>query len=565
MSGSDERTRKMEQTAVTAAMAGDAGASAPPAIADVAIEGEIGRGGMGVVYRGRQTYLDRPVAIKLLLIDAAAGAEYVQRFQREAKILAGLAHPHIVGCYQAGITGDGKPFLVMEYIDGPNLKQWVREHGPLPELEALRLCGDLAKALSYAHGRGIIHRDVKPENVLLARHAEAGVGAPWTAKLVDLGLARPTGGADAALTRQGTIMGTPATMAPEQFDDPDAVDHRADIYGLGCVLFHALTAKAAFSGTSLAEIIAEKVRGTPPDPRALRATIAPATASLVMAMLAKDRAERPQDYDQIVASCATLIAAGPSSGASRRRWLLHPLALFAVALIVLSIGSWVMRELGSRGEIVEAPTSEGPSVRPVIVTTAPKPPALQPSEPPAGGPATGPAEFAAATPLVRPEFTTALADWVAGPGWGVNEEAEGILGQGTGSIFRPLPSSSWRIEGVMWSFAAADSPDAFRSAGLRIELADDGSCEAAVKILAGTCYLFIKHVKSGASPVADSPLALPGTEWPFVITADRGTLAISVAGVVANPVLLTAKPRGLTLFVDHGAVGFRDLTIRTSR
>src|SRR5688572_30424987 len=206
------------------------GAAVPrPTIPEVELQAEIGRGGMGVVYRGRQTYLDRHVAVKLLLVDrAAADDEYVRRFQREAKILAGLSHPHIVACYSAGITSDRHPYLVMEFIDGPNLKNWIAEHGPLKPLQALRVVRELAQALGHAHQSGIIHRDVKPENVLLAKREGDTSDFPFQAKLVDLGLARPQGtGSDMNLTGTGQVMGTPTTMAPEQFDDPEGVDFRA--------------------------------------------------------------------------------------------------------------------------------------------------------------------------------------------------------------------------------------------------------------------------------------------------------------------------------------------------
>ena len=164
---------------------------------------------------------------------------------------------------------------------------------------AVALGVPVLRALAAAHGAGLVHRDVKPENVLLSPSGKPGSAFPWTAKLVDLGLARPSAkeeGGEMNLTMQGMLMGTPATMAPEQFDDPDHVDYRADIYGLGCVLFHALTGSPAFNSRTLGEIVSSKVSGTIPNPAVLRDTIPREVCDLVTKMLARDRGMRPQSY-----------------------------------------------------------------------------------------------------------------------------------------------------------------------------------------------------------------------------------------------------------------------------
>jgi serine/threonine protein kinase len=223
------------------------------------------------VYEGSQGYLDRRVAVKLLAQESH-GSEFTRRFQREAKILASLGHPNIVACYQAGVAPDGRCFLVMEFIDGPSLEGWIAKHGALPPATAARVCQAVASALAFAHGSGIIHRDVKPANVLLKSVAETSrdEGFPWQPMLADLGLARIAKSSPSSakldvtpqdLTVQGTVMGSPPTMAPEQFDAPDEVDFRTDVYGLGCVLFHALTGKQAFPQGSLTSMIARKTQG----------------------------------------------------------------------------------------------------------------------------------------------------------------------------------------------------------------------------------------------------------------------------------------------------------------
>src|ERR1043165_209039 len=315
-----------------------AGAEGPrPSTRDGELYAESGRGGMGVVYRGRQTYLDRRLAVKLLLVDrAAADDEYVRRFQREAKILAGLAHPHIVACYSAGITADRHPYLVMEFIDGPNLKHWIADHGPLKPEQALRVVRELAQALGHAHQNGIIHRDVKPENVLLMKREGDSGDFPFQAKLVDLGLARPQGaGGDMNLTGTGQVMGTPTTMAPEQFDDPEGVDFRDDIYGLACVRYHALIGRPAFEGRTLAQIVTAKVSGAAPNPTAVVTGLSPAIGQLVADMLAKDRQARPQSYDLLIARCDALLGGkAHAGGGSALPWVVIAGVGLAAAAVV---------------------------------------------------------------------------------------------------------------------------------------------------------------------------------------------------------------------------------------
>jgi len=275
---------------------------------------ELGRGAAGVVYHGKQEFLDREVAVKMLL-DQRQNAEYSARFKREAKLLAGLQHPHIVSCYQADVTPDGVCFLVMEYVDGPNLREYLVENGPLDVIDALCVCRDLASALGSAHEKKIIHRDVKSENVLLAKQSNAPESAKfrYRAKLSDLGLARPevkelAPGTSLHLTVGAAIMGTPLNMSPEQFDDPQGVDHRTDIYSLGCVLYDMLIASLPFKEKTLSTLVMAKhmaVRG--PDPRLERPEIDPEVSELVMAMLAAKREDRPQTYAELIETCAKLI------------------------------------------------------------------------------------------------------------------------------------------------------------------------------------------------------------------------------------------------------------------
>lgn len=433
MSSTDATRISDRQPAAT--RIGDAAAgvdlSAPPVIPDLVIERELGRGGMGAVWLGRQSYLDRAVAVKALTL--VGDEAFAARFRREARILAGLAHPHIVACYQAGIAPDGRPFLVMEFVDGPDLRKHVAKHGPFAPEVAARLTAEVAEGLRHAQGQGIIHRDVKPENVLLAARADGG----QTAKLADLGLARPAQtpkGTGLDLTAAGQVLGTPATMAPEQFDDPDGVDQRADIYGLGCVLHYALTGEAAFTGSSFAELVASKVNGVSPDPSRRRPGIPKPLSQLCMRMLAPRRDDRP-GYDEIIATLRTITPAAPAG----RPWGLIAGAIAAVVAVAVAIPL-----LGSGPA---QPSPAPPPAAPAVVAANPVPPVAVVAAKPASRPAlTAPME------LFEAAFERRLRGWNIADtlAWGVSEDVEGFPIAGTaGEIVRPLPSLPGRITGAV--------------------------------------------------------------------------------------------------------------------
>jgi len=199
---------------------------------DLEVEALIGQGGMGAVFRARQKKLDRVVALKVLPREISGNRDFADRFLREARALARLSHPSIVGVHEYGET-NGICWLLLEYVDGSNLRGILRA-GLMESRQALALVRDLCDALQYAHDEGVVHRDIKPENVLVDRRGRA--------KIADFGLAKLIGPAqDANLTREGQVMGTPHYMAPEQIERPREVDHRADIYALGVVLYEMLT------------------------------------------------------------------------------------------------------------------------------------------------------------------------------------------------------------------------------------------------------------------------------------------------------------------------------------
>jgi predicted Ser/Thr protein kinase len=212
----------------------------PPPVAEVArlfpqfqILGFLGKGGMGAVYKARQPALDRFVALKILPAQGPADAGFAERFTREARALARLSHPNIVGVHEFGQV-DGLHFFVMEFVDGVNLRQ-LQKTGRLSPREALQIVPQICDALQYAHDEGVVHRDIKPENVLVDRKGRV--------KIADFGLAKILGreAQDLRLTGEGQVMGTPHYMAPEQVEHPLAVDHRADIFSLGVVFYEMLT------------------------------------------------------------------------------------------------------------------------------------------------------------------------------------------------------------------------------------------------------------------------------------------------------------------------------------
>lgn len=247
------------------------------------LEALLGEGGMGQVFRARDTRLGRPVAIKVIRAEAAERPDFRIRFQREAQATAALNHPHICTLYDVGEQG-GASYLVMEYVEGQTLASRLRE-GPLPLDQLLRRAAEVSQALAAAHERGIIHRDLKPANLMLT---SAGI------KVLDFGLAKfagPESGVDA--TAAHTILGTPAYMSPEQTRGEE-LDPRSDLFSFGCVLYEAATGVRPFRGSSLLDTLREVVSGYPPAPSSLRPELPAAWDSILARALAKDRDRRYQ-------------------------------------------------------------------------------------------------------------------------------------------------------------------------------------------------------------------------------------------------------------------------------
>jgi eukaryotic-like serine/threonine-protein kinase len=253
------------------------------------IERELGRGGMGIVLLARDVALDRPVAIKLLPPHLAANREARDRFLQEARMAAGLSHPNIVPIHLVEARGD-LVFFVMGYVDGETLRERVERAGPLSPRLALKLLQEVAWALAYAHQRGLIHRDVKPDNIMIERATERAL-------VTDFGIAlgeRPGEGA----RPDGVVIGTARYMSPEQACG-EPVDARSDLYSLGATFFYALTGRAPFEGTTVPAILAKQVSEPAPLVRAVRPEVPDKVASVINRCLQKEPKKRFQTGDDL--------------------------------------------------------------------------------------------------------------------------------------------------------------------------------------------------------------------------------------------------------------------------
>jgi serine/threonine-protein kinase len=258
------------------------------------MEGEIGRGGMAIVYRARDTRLRRGVAIKLLPPDLAFRADIRTRFLREAEMAARLSHPNIVPIYTVD-ERDGLVFFIMALIEGESVGDRVRRSGALPVAEARRILREVAGALAYAHDRGVVHRDIKPDNILLDR--ESG-----RAMVTDFGIARAASeeGGASRLTATGAAIGTPAYMSPEQCVGDRDIDGRSDLYSLGAVAYQMLSGEPPFSGNNTPSVMMKQVTEAPMPLRERRAGVPEDLERIVMRLLAKDPAGRFADGAALV-------------------------------------------------------------------------------------------------------------------------------------------------------------------------------------------------------------------------------------------------------------------------
>src|SRR5947208_11028348 len=314
------------------------------------IERELGGGGMSRVFLAQEVHLGRQVVVKVLPPEMAAGVNQ-ERFEREIRLAATLQHPHIVPLLTAGAKGD-LLYYVMPHIAGESLRSRITHERALPVGETVRILRDVCDALAYAHGHGVVHRDVKPDNVLISgKHA----------LVTDFGVAKAVSISSGAgtLTSLGMALGTPAYMAPEQAAGDPNVDHRADLYAVGALGYELLAGRTPFGGLSPQGMLAAQVTATPDPVTQHRDSVPPALAALIMRCLAKHPADRPQSADDVLGQLEAMATptgstlsevSAISSGTQAALRRSHPVrvaTLFALAAVgVLSLVRLLVRVLG---------------------------------------------------------------------------------------------------------------------------------------------------------------------------------------------------------------------------
>jgi serine/threonine-protein kinase len=277
---------------------------------EYSLQRELGRGGMGIVYLARDVQLDRDVAIKVLPSHLASTAESRERFLREARTAAGLSHPHIVPIHRVGESA-GFVYFVMSYVEGETLGERLRRDGPLPPADATRVLREVVWALAYAHGRGIVHRDVKPDNILL----EAGTGR---ALVTDFGIAH--GGTSTTNTDPGKIMGTANFMSPEQAAG-EPIDGRSDMYALGVVGYLAVSGRLPFEASNLPALLVRQATEEAPSVLGAAPGLPSALAAAIDRSLARDPARRYANGEEMAAALAPAPDTRPALPTTLRVWL----------------------------------------------------------------------------------------------------------------------------------------------------------------------------------------------------------------------------------------------------
>ncbi len=370
-------------------------------IAERYLVGEIlGGGGMGVVCAGQHVLLGTPVAIKLIHPELKDNQEAVQRFMNEARTAAALKGEHIARVFDVGVLGSGEPYLVMEQLEGMSLDQYLHEHGPLAQAEAVDIILQTCEGLAEAHAAGLVHRDIKPANLFLAR----GPGPQTSLKILDFGIAKQlVPQDDPGLTNPGKSLGSPWYMSPEQMLAPASVDARADVWSLGVLLYELLTAKRPFDGETVPQVCATVLTAPSPKPSDSRAGLDPALDEIVLRCLEKEPERRIASVTELARALTafasgrplapilgpdpanadsdrprppsdapsygslTPIAAGLDLPALQHRKSLPLLLLVGAALPLLVLAIWIVL----RAPVSLAPTAAAPGLGP-----GPEPPNL---------------------------------------------------------------------------------------------------------------------------------------------------------------------------------------------
>ena len=311
----------------------------------------IARGGMAEVFLARDRSLDRPVAVKMLSSEFASDPSFVERFRREAQAAANLTHPNIVGVYDWG-TEAGTYFIVMEFVEGQSLADMARVSGPLPANRVAEISFAVAGALGFAHARGVVHRDVKPGNVLISRTGQA--------KVTDFGIARALSAPNEELTQAGSVMGTATYFSPEQAQG-FSVDARSDLYSLGVVMFEVLCGRPPFTGETPVAIAYKHVQEAPPRPSSLVAGVPEELEAIVGKLLAKNADARYLSADDLRADL--------------RRFLdgEQPMAMAHAAMPIAGAGAAAGAAAGAGAAATQITPSVGPDETRVVSAVEPEP------------------------------------------------------------------------------------------------------------------------------------------------------------------------------------------------
>jgi eukaryotic-like serine/threonine-protein kinase len=320
------------------------------------LEGLLGHGGMATVYLAHDAELGRPVAIKILAESLAGDAAFRKRLLREARLAARLSHPNVVSVYDVGETEDRRPYIVMECVEGVTLADLLRERGRLPADEAVDLATQACRGLAHAHAAGLIHRDVKPQNLLLHRDG--------TLKVADFGIARAA--ETTALTQVGTVLGTAAYLSPEQAAGEE-VTSATDIYALGAVLYELLTGRPPYTADSLADLAAKQAEGAIAPVTELAPEVPRGVEDAVMRSLARNAAYRPQSPDELARELApesrepatAPLPASQGRGSRRPVWL-------ALAAVIAATAVAIAVALTTRSGGSPAPKPRPPAAVPPI-------------------------------------------------------------------------------------------------------------------------------------------------------------------------------------------------------
>lgn len=277
------------------------------------IDERISEGGMGTVYRATHILMDKRVAIKVLHPSLAADDKIVARFSREARAASRISHPHALNVTDFGESDSGVVFLVMEYLDGKTLKEAIQSEGPMPLQRVVEIIKQVSGALDAAHAEGVVHRDLKSDNIMLM---EAQNGSDW-AKVLDFGIAKikePLGGTDPALTAPNLIIGTPQYMSPEQCSQASEIDYHSDIYSLGIIIYEMLTGHVPFTGESPTAIMMKHLQEPPPSVLEERDDLPPQVGMVITSALAK----RPEDRFQSAGELSEALDAAAEGKLSER-------------------------------------------------------------------------------------------------------------------------------------------------------------------------------------------------------------------------------------------------------